>query len=575
MTHIISKSLTRLKYITSKYSWHLIACLALMVIVMGFWGFREIYPDRNSYPATRILYLTLQLFTMKSGDVVPMNLYLEFARWGGAMVVFGAILKTLATSLKQQIDASFLKRVRNHTIVIGAGEIADHIANHFLENRQTVVRVFPSESGSAKPIESRPNLFEMKAQPYTKDLLQRISLLRAKVVFVVHQCDEQNFRSLMEIAPGMQEHLRSNTTPPACCVYIDSPETVNPLIDAMNLKKLNISFFNHRENSARHFLKHTNLDAFVLKNKSPEIFVVGHSLIRKPMVLQIARSFLSPDETRIKMTFISPDANNFCSGLAEEFPQLEKLIELNPVQEQFQNQAVLRLLENGKDKCIAPILILDDNQLEGMSLANKILETGLVSAYQICIYQPNGETFENSRQFLPSDGDVPEILGDFKTVCDGDAIYNNTIDQTAKVVHQTYLDSQLRNGVKINSKPSIRDWNDLNSFFREANRRQADHFYAKLRMAGLMLVETDESHSEPFEFEMEEIELLARIEHRRWAAELYLDGWKYGETRNDLKKLHPNLVPWEQLTEAIKDYDRQPVKQIPSILAQMNLQIQR
>ena len=83
----------------------------------------------------------------------------------------------------------------------------------------------------------------MKAQTYTKDLLRRISLLHAKVVFVVHQGDEQNFRSLMEIAPSLLEHLRSNHTPPACCVYFDSPETVNPLIDPMDLKNLNISFF--------------------------------------------------------------------------------------------------------------------------------------------------------------------------------------------------------------------------------------------------------------------------------------------------------------------------------------------
>lgn len=575
MTHFIGKILARIRYFTGKYSWHLIACLSLMVIVLGFWGFREIYPNTKSYPATRILYLTLQLFTMKSGDAAPMNLYLEFARWGGALVVFGAILKTMFAAFKQQVDAAFLKRVRNHTIVFGEGEIADHIANQCLESRQTVVRVFPSESGSTKPIESQTNLFKMKAQTYTKDLLRRISLLHSKVIFVVHQGDEQNLRSLMEIAPSLMEHLRANHTTPACCVYFDSPETVNPLIDPVDLQNLNISFFNHRDNSVRHFLKHTKLDTGVLNNQSPEMFFVGQSLMRKPMVLQIARSFLSPNETRIKLTCISADANVFCSGLAQEFPQLEQLIELKPVQEQPQLRTILRLLENSKDKCIAPILILDDNQLEGMSLANKILETGLASADQICIYQRNSETFENLRQFVTADRDSPEILGDFKTVCDVDAIYNKTIDQTAKVVHQTYLNSQIRNDVKINSKPSIRDWNDLSSFFREANRRQADHIYAKLRMAGLLLVAPNHPHSEAFEFKMEEIELLARIEHRRWAAELYLDGWKYGDTRDDQKKLHPDLVPWEQLSEAVKDYDRQPVKQIPSILAQLNWQIQR
>lgn len=124
-----------------------------------------------------------------------MNLYLEFARWGGALVVFGAILKTMFAAFKQQVDAAFLKRVRNHAIVFGEGEIADHITNQCLENRQTVVRVFPSESGSTKPIESQTNLFKMKAQTYTKDLLRRISLLHSKVIFVVHQEDTRSWRT--------------------------------------------------------------------------------------------------------------------------------------------------------------------------------------------------------------------------------------------------------------------------------------------------------------------------------------------------------------------------------------------
>ena len=33
-------------------------------------------------------------------------------------------------------------------------------------------------------------------------------------------------------------------------------------------------------------------------------------------------------------------------------------------------------------------------------------------------------------------------------------------------------------------------------------------------------------------------------------------GWKYGPVRDELKKEHPCLVPYEDLTEEEKDYDR-------------------
>ena len=34
------------------------------------------------------------------------------------------------------------------------------------------------------------------------------------------------------------------------------------------------------------------------------------------------------------------------------------------------------------------------------------------------------------------------------------------------------------------------------------------------------------------------------------------DGWTYGEERNDAKRKHPCLVPYEELSEEEKEYDR-------------------
>lgn len=34
------------------------------------------------------------------------------------------------------------------------------------------------------------------------------------------------------------------------------------------------------------------------------------------------------------------------------------------------------------------------------------------------------------------------------------------------------------------------------------------------------------------------------------------EGWTYGEERNDAKRQHPCLVPYEELTEEEKEYDR-------------------
>lgn len=44
--------------------------------------------------------------------------------------------------------------------------------------------------------------------------------------------------------------------------------------------------------------------------------------------------------------------------------------------------------------------------------------------------------------------------------------------------------------------------------------------------------------------------------HDVWAEGRIKDGWKYGPVRDDLKKETPCLVPYSQLPESEREYDR-------------------
>lgn len=52
------------------------------------------------------------------------------------------------------------------------------------------------------------------------------------------------------------------------------------------------------------------------------------------------------------------------------------------------------------------------------------------------------------------------------------------------------------------------------------------------------------------------VEQMAKNVHEVWAAGRITDGWTYGEKRDDAKKTHPCLVPYEDLPESEKVYDR-------------------
>lgn len=51
-------------------------------------------------------------------------------------------------------------------------------------------------------------------------------------------------------------------------------------------------------------------------------------------------------------------------------------------------------------------------------------------------------------------------------------------------------------------------------------------------------------------------EEMAKNVHEVWSAGRMADGWTYGEVRDDAHKKHPCLVPYEELPESEKEYDR-------------------
>ena len=63
-------------------------------------------------------------------------------------------------------------------------------------------------------------------------------------------------------------------------------------------------------------------------------------------------------------------------------------------------------------------------------------------------------------------------------------------------------------------------------------------------------------------------EKIAENVHENWSAQRIADGWVYGEKRDDEKKTTPCLVPYDELPEREKDFDRITAMQsIKTILA--------
>ena len=70
-------------------------------------------------------------------------------------------------------------------------------------------------------------------------------------------------------------------------------------------------------------------------------------------------------------------------------------------------------------------------------------------------------------------------------------------------------------------------------------------------------------------------EKIAKNTHEVWAQARMEQGWKWGETRDDENKLHPDILPYEELCEEEKDYDRKTSQQTIKLILSLGYTISK
>jgi ppGpp synthetase/RelA/SpoT-type nucleotidyltranferase len=144
-------------------------------------------------------------------------------------------------------------------------------------------------------------------------------------------------------------------------------------------------------------------------------------------------------------------------------------------------------------------------------------------------------------------------------------------EELAQHAHQAYFDKRI----KENPDDALRYWVDLKENLRNSNRLQVECSVINLRKAGFDVQPVEKPDPQKETFSDEEIEILAELEHGRWNAERLLEGWKYGPVKDGTQKINPSLIAWEDLSNKIKEYDREAVKAFSEILAKAGLEIFR
>lgn len=81
--------------------------------------------------------------------------------------------------------------------------------------------------------------------------------------------------------------------------------------------------------------------------------------------------------------------------------------------------------------------------------------------------------------------------------------------------------------------------------------------------------------SKDFDLSEKVLEELAEQVHIAWMENRIKEGWTYGKERNEIKKTTPCIVPYNELPETEKEYDRNTVRTTLKALSALGYKISK
>lgn len=141
------------------------------------------------------------------------------------------------------------------------------------------------------------------------------------------------------------------------------------------------------------------------------------------------------------------------------------------------------------------------------------------------------------------------------------------MEAMARRAHFGYQQHDAASGQATQSTTAAQEWEALTEWHREQNLSQVRDLPVKLALVGLTLAPAGAGDETAWaQVDDDTLEQLAIHEHRRWEYLHRLAGWTYGKPTDHASRVHSCLVPWGELKDDVRQYDRDAVANIPAIV---------
>lgn len=570
------------KRMRDRLGWKVLGILSVITFCLGYIGFKLYFIEKGDpRPIFNLLYLSLQLFTLESGSVSgKVSIFLDIARFAAPVIVFWAVIKVIFHYLREDIAALRLRRYRDHIVICGLGEKAFQYLQDFIKNHKVVVIEQDTENDHI------PSAQILGAQVLIGDARLNKMLLKARVdhakyLLAVTGNDLTNIE-ISEQARIVSEQRHSKGLD--CYIHIVNPLVLEVSKVHKGLWERKLKFVPHvfsiYRDAARVIFERSPLDWRPISSKTDcyaHLIIIGFGRMGENILLQAARIGHFANRKRLKVTIVDRMAQVKLQSFLFRYPNLIKICSINALNLEAEDSHVIetvREVDRDENAVISVVVCFksDEKSLAyALGMAENMEGPGFPVSVRISQGTLLSDLLDNSR--IDHLGRACRFggFGTLDECCTAERLIGQAQDAVARRVHERYR--EYRNSMPDKTKadksdPSLQEWDMLMEDLRESNRQSADHIPVKLRAVGCefeFLNPGESPGTDGFSFTEEEIETLATMEHNRWNAERWLAGWRKGP-KDKARRITPYLVEWEELSEDIKNYDRDSVRNIPHLV---------
>jgi len=585
--------------------------IAVGILLFGVIGFLENEPSLSWEALSNALYATLRLFTLgfswtpdRDGHVRDIPLAIHVLRIVAPVTAGFVAIRGILFLLRDGWRDVLTGHLRGHAVICGLGEKGMRMALSLRHAGRAVAAIEARADNPNVEMCRRAGVHVVVGDATSPEMLQRVNLPESAVVYAL--CNDA---ADAEIASRAREVFRTRRRRdiarqkagnaslrerPYIFAHIESPELCAALREAELFHQgpdaAWLEFFSIYEMGARCMLhRHPPFGPCVnLPCEEAHIVLIGMCRFGEALLTEMATPWRKqhPDKSlRLPVTLVGTDAGAWSQAVCHRHQFLLDLLDLQTLENPdfWSQRETINSLMHSHDGRPSPsgVYVCLPDEAEAMQLA-LILQRSLSDAdtktrIYVRMAHRHGlcglihQAAETAAHELVAFAVLDEVYA-------ADLQEHALRERLAQAIHNEYLEKRRRSGDRnpFGSKPADKPWEELAGDLRDSNRLQAQNYMCILRQRGYDIAPIATGGPQEVAFSDFDIEFMAQREHERWLAEKAERGYVHGP-RDDRGKppKHPDMLPYERLTEDVKDYDRNAVRNIPTVLAGIGYEVVR